>query len=203
MIDNNIKVPSYWFFLSEEDQQMYIKMSKALAEPTLKNKRNTKFSDFENILEAINIYINHEQFDKWKRCLATGVFIFEDGIAVNNKRLKVLVHRCKTSINTSLKGLGYTIIKCTSAECQELLTAIPFLANNQHELRQWTIRYKQKKNSSTKDRKKKVKIKEEMITPTVETLENENEQKNDEKGNESTNENPFEDMFSFDDSTFY
>ena len=197
-----MRIPSYWFFLSEEDQQMYIKMSKALAEPTSKNKRNTKVSDFENILEAIDIYINHEPLDKWKRCLATGVFMFEGGIAVNNRRLKILVHKCKTSINTSLKGLGYTMITCTSAECQELLTAIPFLANNQHELRQWTVRYIPQKDDKTKDNKKRNVINDAAITPPVQKLGDDNNETNEENDN-SMNENIFDDIFSFDDNSFF
>ena len=146
-------------------------MSKTLAAPTSKNKRNTKISDFENILEAIDIFQNHEPNEKWKRCLATGVFKFNGGIAVNNKQLKILVHRCKTSINTSLKGLGYTIINCSSNECHELLDAIPFLATNQHELRQWTIRYKAQSNEINQAKKKSPDTSDTFYTPAAPNIE--------------------------------
>ena len=128
---------------------MYNKISNALSVPTSKNKRNTKLSSFLNIINAVDTFQNYRQLDKWKRCLITGIVKFDSGIAININRFKSLVHKCKTSINTSLRMLGYTNSKVKPDNCKELLTAFPLLANNKYELKNWSIRIKQKTQTST------------------------------------------------------
>lgn len=135
--------------LAQDDQQMYMKISNALSAPTSKNKRNTKASNFLSIINAIVTFQNHREPDKWKRCLITGIVKFEDGIAININRFKSLVHKCKTSINSSLRMLGYANSKVKPDNCKELLAAIPSLANNKYELRNWSIRIKQKKQTGS------------------------------------------------------
>ena len=141
-------LPYFWELLSTDDQEMYSKISNALGAPTLKNKRNTKINDFSDALEAIEIYQNHDKSDKWRRCLVSGLVLFDGGIAVNIKQFRKLVRKCKTSINTSLKGMGYTIISGKATECEELLEAIPCLRGNTAELRQWTVRYKEEDSNN-------------------------------------------------------
>ena len=145
---NSNNLPLFWEILALDDQQTYMKISNALGAPTLKNKRNTKIDTFSDALEAIDIFQNHSEVDKWKRFLVCGVVKFDGGIAVNINQLRKLVRKCKTSINTSLKGMGYTIISGKSSECPELLRAIPCLRGNSAELRQWTIRYLEKDDQS-------------------------------------------------------
>ena len=144
LVGNSNNLPLFWDLLSNEDKETYMRISNVLSAPTLKNKRNTKIDTFSDALEAIDIFQNHSETDKWKRFLVCGVVKFEGGIAVNINQLKKLVRKCKTSINTSLKGMGYTIISGKSCESPELLTAIPCLRGNNAELRQWTIRYLEK-----------------------------------------------------------
>ena len=139
--NTNTNLPFFWEILSADDQSTYMKISNALGAPTLKNKRNTKIDSFADAIEAIDIFQNHCEDDKWRRYLVCGLFKFDGGIAVNINQLKKLVRKCKTSINTSLKGMGYTIISGKSSECPELLQAIPCLRGNSAELRQWTVRY--------------------------------------------------------------
>lgn len=133
--------PKFWKLLSDEDQITYKKIQDALSQPSLKNKRNTKIDDFTDIIDAIEMYQNHNMQDKWRRCLACGFLKFDGGVAVNTSQLRILVLRCKTSINTSLKGMGYTIISGRASDCEELLNEIPCLKGNPSELRQWTVRY--------------------------------------------------------------
>jgi hypothetical protein len=140
-------LPYFWELLSSSDQEMYIKISNALGAPTLKNKRNTRINDFADALEAIEIYQNHEPAEKWKRCLVSGLVKFDGGIVVNIKQFKKLVRKCKTSINTSLKDLGYSIVSGKACDCEELLNAIPCLRGNTAELRQWTVRYRAESSS--------------------------------------------------------
>lgn len=135
------KLPTFWKLLSESDQRMYRKIQEVLSQLSTKNKRNTKIDDFRELVDAIDIFENYDKESKWRRCLACGLVKFDGGIAVITSQLSILALRCKTSINTSLKGMGYTIISGKSSESEEFLKEIPYISGNPSEMRQWTVRY--------------------------------------------------------------
>ena len=149
--------PPHFEILSEDDKQMYARICAAVQAPSLRNKRNKRADDFRDVLEAIELFENHDIEGKWKRCLVCGLFKFENGIAVNISVLKRLIMKCKSSINGSLKAIGYPTVSYKAANCEELLNGIPFLKGNVPELRQWTIRY-----TSTES---KPNISDEYVTP--------------------------------------
>lgn len=134
-------LPNHWELLNDADRQTYERIRAALTAPSNKNKKNKRADEFRDILEAIYLFENHDDVDKWKRCLVCGVFKFEGGIAVNISALKRLVFKCKSSINGSLKAIGYPNVKYKSSQCEELLQGIPYLKGNTVELRQWTVRF--------------------------------------------------------------
>jgi hypothetical protein len=136
----NPAYPQHWELLSDTDKEVYRRISTALSAPSSRNKRNKRINDFREILDAIEIFINSNEADRWKRCLVCGVCRLTDGIAVNVPQLKKLIFKCKSSINGALKGLGYDIVVAKTASCPELLRLIPVLRNCPTELRQWTIR---------------------------------------------------------------
>lgn len=137
---SNSKHPNHWDLLNEDDKEIYRQISAALSAPTSKNKRNKKIDDFTEVIVAIERFENTDEKDRWKRCLVCGVCQLSNGIAVNITQLKRLVFKCKSSINGSLKGMGYDTVVSKTSACEELLEAIPYLRNNTTELRQWTVR---------------------------------------------------------------
>ncbi|EAX96043.1 hypothetical protein TVAG_309630 [Trichomonas vaginalis G3] len=140
--------PNHWELLNEADKQTYDRICAALTAPSNKNKKNKRADEFREILEAITLFENHDEVDKWKRCLVCGVYQFEDGIAVNISALKRLIFKCKSSINGSLKAIGYPNVTYKCSSCEELLKGIPFLRGNTVELRQWTVRYRAPKEEA-------------------------------------------------------
>lgn len=134
--------PAYYELLSDMDKATYERIRQAIIAPTNKNKKYKRADDFREIMEAIELYQNHEPNEKWKRCLVCGVFKFDKGIAVKISALKQLIFKCKSSINGSLKAIGYPTVDYKSSMCEELLNGIPYLRGNISELRQWTVRYK-------------------------------------------------------------
>ena len=135
----------------------------AIQAPTTQSKRNKRLTEFEDIIDAIEVFENHEEIEKWKRYLVCGLYRFENGIAVNISTLKQLIHRCKSSINGSLKDIGYVKVINKAGTCAELIQAIPYLQKKANELRQWTIRYKLKGDEKEKEKgkpKEKMKDKE-------------------------------------------
>jgi hypothetical protein len=74
------------------------------------------------------------------RGMACGLYWLPDGIAVDVHEVRLLVPRCKSSINGSLHKLGYTL-SLGRIECAEVITKIfPLLRDQTAELRKWSIR---------------------------------------------------------------
>jgi hypothetical protein len=140
--------PDHWNILSDVDKEVYLRIRSALSAPSIRNKRNKRIDDFKEVLDAIDIFLNTDERDKWKRSLVCGVCRLTDGIAINPNRLQHLIFKCKSSINGCLKGIGYDIVVSNAALSQELVRQIPILRNDLAELRQWTIRTR-KNHSST------------------------------------------------------
>jgi hypothetical protein len=133
--------PHNWELLSTSDQGIYRQLHQALSAPSNRDRRNKRVDDFKEILEAIELFENVDDDDRWKRCLVCGIFTFPGGIAVNIQQLKALIVRCKSSINGSLKRLGYTKVASKMEGCEPLFETIPFLRTHGSELRKWTLRY--------------------------------------------------------------
>lgn len=144
----NLKnLPLHFGLLNNEDRFTYERIASAIAAPSTRNKRNKRAEEFQEIIDALDTYVNYEDGDKWKRALVCGIFKFKNGIAVNISQLKKLVLKCKSSINGSFRAIGYPNVSSKANECSELLECIPFLKNNASELRQWTIRTRDDKNT--------------------------------------------------------
>jgi hypothetical protein len=124
-------------------------MSSALSAPSSRNIRDKRRDAFREILDAIEIFLNTNEEDKWKRSLVCGVCRLTDAIAINPARLQHLTFKCKSSINGCLKGLGYDIVVASPALSQELLRQIPVLKNDLPETRRWTIRVEQSRSPRT------------------------------------------------------
>jgi hypothetical protein len=61
-------------------------------------------------------------------------------IAINTRQLRLLIGKCKSSINGAMSKMGFGTAPLKSAASQALITFIPFLKGNFVEQRQWTIR---------------------------------------------------------------
>jgi hypothetical protein len=133
--------PHNWELLSASDQVIYKQLHQALSAQSNRDRRNRRVDDFKEILEAIELFENIDEEDRWKRCLVCGIFTFPGGVAVNIQQLKALIVRCKSSINGSLKGLGYARVASKLDGCDPLFETIPFLRTHGSELRKWTLRY--------------------------------------------------------------
>jgi hypothetical protein len=138
--------PRFFALLNNNDREVFLRITSALSAPSSRNKRNTRMNEFEEIVEAIDLFENTDQDDKWKRCLACGIVKLTAGIAVNTNQLRHLVFKCRSSINGSLKGLGYDSIVTKPEATEELLDLIPALRALPAELKQWTIRARQQEN---------------------------------------------------------
>jgi hypothetical protein len=82
--------------------------------------------------------------DDWKRGLACGLFWFppEETVAVCPRQLRLLISKCKSSINASFQILGYGMGVAGADCCNLIVRHLPPLGDSFHEMRQWTLRQK-------------------------------------------------------------
>jgi hypothetical protein len=62
------------------------------------------------------------------------------GLAINIRQLKILLGRCKSSINGSLQQIGFVSRPPGQSVDRELMRLIPLLVDDHMELKKWTIR---------------------------------------------------------------
>ena len=139
----NIQVnpePQYWNLLSHDDKSAYAQLRSALSSPACKNRRNKSIATFSEIVDAIHKYVEKGDGNDNKRSLVCGITWIDDGIAINTHQLRLLINKCKSSINGSFQAMGYGTIPTASDSASQIIQKFPFLKNNFSELRQWTVR---------------------------------------------------------------
>jgi hypothetical protein len=134
--------PQYWEFLSDIDKATYLQLKRDFTEASLRHARNTRLETFDGILEAIRHFAERKDDHDWRRFLVCGVCWIDNAIAINTRQLRLLVSKCKSSINGSLQKMGYTTNMSHSESWKILFPHIPLLKDHFSELRQWTVRYK-------------------------------------------------------------
>ena len=137
-----METPEYWDILSEEDRTQYQKMKQDFSSGVMKRVRNSRAETFDEILEVIKKFCVKNDDNDWKRYLVCGVCWMDSAIAINTRQLRLLVCKCKSSINGSLQKMGYTTNMAHSESWKILFPKIPLLKDHFPELRKWTIRYK-------------------------------------------------------------
>lgn len=88
----------------------------------------------------IKNYAIRGDMDDWKRCLVCGICWLPEGIGINTHQLRILIFKCKSSINGSLQKMRYTFNLGRSEAGNAVARYMPILRNNSSELRQWTVR---------------------------------------------------------------
>lgn len=152
-------VPQYWDLLNEDDRECYLKLKKELSVENIKKGRNSKLDSFEGILDTIKAFVIKGNDNDWKRCLVCGICWMDESIGINTRQLRILLSKCKSSINGSLQKMGYTTNMSHAESWKILFPHIPLLKDHFNELRQWTIRQKGSPNQrSTKSKQDKTQI---------------------------------------------
>ena len=141
MTQESKDLPPYWELLSEEDKAGYLNLKAGFSSNLNRRSKNSKFDNFEGILETIKIYAERGDGDDWRRCLVCGICWMDQSIAINTRQLRKLILKCKSSINGSLQKLGYATDTSHSESWKTLFPHIPILKDHFSELRKWTVRY--------------------------------------------------------------
>lgn len=132
--------PQFLDLLSGDDIEGYNNLKEQLSSPHCRNQRNKRLENFSEMLNTIKAYAVRGDENDWKRCLVCGVVWLTSGIAINTRQLRILINKCKSSINGSLHRMGYSTVMSRGDTSSQLVDMIPILRNNFSELRQWTVR---------------------------------------------------------------
>ena len=134
------QLPNYFNFLSEYDRYQYSVLRAQMQAQTSKNQRNKRVENFTETLEAIKRFCCRGDGEDWRRFLVCGICWLPEGIAINTRQLRILIFKCKSSINGSLHKMGFNVNLGRTEAANALIMAIPMLKDNTIELRQWTVR---------------------------------------------------------------
>jgi hypothetical protein len=135
-------VPDFWHLLSEQDQVDYINLRETLNASACQRNRGHRIEAFDAVLDAIRHYVERGDDNDWRRALVCGFCWTDAVVAINTRQLRLLISKCKSSINGSLQRLGYFTNPAHSESWRLLFQKIPFLMDHYNELRQWSLRCK-------------------------------------------------------------
>jgi hypothetical protein len=131
----------YITLLSAADSDSFAELRLLLASPVHRYHRNKRVEIAMAALLLIRRFCIRNAEDDWRRCLVSGICWLEpETIAVNSRHLGHLLGRSKSSTNGVLALMKYAAQEMTDDSIRRLCRAIPYLAQNPRELRQWTLR---------------------------------------------------------------
>ena len=133
-------VPLFWEFLSDIDKKSYTQMRIAFSSRACKHRRHHSNELNREIVNSIKNFVVRNDPDDWKRALVTGIVWLPNAIAINTRQLRLLLSKCKSSINALFQNMGYVTIPTTTDYSSSLIQYFPVLKDNFGELRKWTIR---------------------------------------------------------------
>lgn len=133
-------VKMYWDMLSDIDRDAYTRLWQTFTSSACKHRRHHSLEINSGILNTIKAFVLRNDEDDWKRGLVCGIWWINDTVAINTRQLRLLISKCKSSVNALFQGLGYTTVPPSSEFSTSLMCAFPCLKENLSELRQWTAR---------------------------------------------------------------
>jgi hypothetical protein len=135
-----VQLPLYWALLSDTNKGEYLAMRQALSSSACKHRRNHSKEINQDIVTTIRSFVMRNDADDWKRGLVCGICWLDADIAINTRQLRLLLSKCKSSINAMFQAIGYSTVPTTNDFAGALATLFPVIKDNFGELRKWTIR---------------------------------------------------------------
>jgi hypothetical protein len=134
------EVPHLWALLSKGDKLQYLTLKSTIDSNSHNPARNHRVGLFQRVLKTVHQFAVRGDASDWKRCMVCGVFWLPPALAVNTSRLRLLVPRCKSSINGCIRLMGYTETLSHTESARVLNYAWPSSIDFSDELKQWTVR---------------------------------------------------------------
>ena len=130
--------PAFWSILDNSDQQKYKKLRDEISILAKQNRNKETPQLFQKELNMIKAFCVQGDEKDYERMVVCGIiFHFPSVIAIHIQQLKILMSKCKSSINNFLKKLGYKTIQqglTQDISCKSAILQSPC------ESKKWTIR---------------------------------------------------------------
>ncbi|OHS93058.1 hypothetical protein TRFO_12071 [Tritrichomonas foetus] len=138
---DEMKVPrNHWNQLTSEDQATFKQLHIHFLQQQKEHIKERKTSFFFNDVLMLMKYIDYTALRRDDRAICTGLAFSGPFACVNTQQLKIILGRCKSSINNSFQQIGYDAVKNKSKSREAVLAIIPSLITEQNTLRKWTVR---------------------------------------------------------------
>lgn len=136
----NPSQPMFWGLLNDQDRDALENMRRSLGSPACRHRRHNSVKINAEIMNMIKSFIVRHDSQDPTRALVCGICWLPDGIAINTRQLRLLLGKCKSSINALFQSLGYATTPVASDFVALLSRMFPLLKDNPTELRKWTVR---------------------------------------------------------------
>jgi hypothetical protein len=133
-------LPMFWNLIPSQDRPGYTMLRNELASKVCKHRRNEMRELNYQILQTVQHYIIGTDGGNCQRAMVCGFSWSGTTLVVNVRQLRVLLSKCKSSINAMFDSLGYCRPPDTPETRAMLEDCLPLLKGNFAELRQWSVR---------------------------------------------------------------
>jgi len=133
-------LPANFNLLSGADQQEFLALKDKFHAVTARAGKGERLDVLSERLALIRQFIERGDEDDSTRTAVCGIFFLRDSLAVNIQSLRILLGKCKSSINGSLQRLGYSAEPHGCDADEEFLSRVPGPLRQGSELRTWSIR---------------------------------------------------------------
>ncbi|KAK8900186.1 hypothetical protein M9Y10_002509 [Tritrichomonas musculus] len=144
-MNSNEILPRGFNLLCDDDKVDYIAIKNRFQDEINLSRHGERLDVFVSRLRIVRRFINKDliPLNRWRRMVSCGIIFLDncDALAINIQQLKILLGKCKSSINGSLQQLGYIAKPSTNEINQEISQQIPLIKEDYFELKKWTIRY--------------------------------------------------------------
>ena len=134
------QIPFHWQLLNGSDIEEYFRIRSSLQTESGKSRKGERRETFINALHIIRNFIEKGDSNDWKRGVVCGIVFLEKTIAINIQQLRLLLGKCKSSINGSLQQLGFSSLPPGREMFEEFLRKVPCFQKESTELKKWTLR---------------------------------------------------------------
>ena len=137
LIDN---LPGHWNLLTRSDLDEYVKLRKSFYDEIRKSKKGERLDAFIQRILKIKNFVERGDGDDWKRGLVCGIIFLPNSIAIHIQQFRLLLGKCKSSINGSLQAIGFAAHPQGGPIETELLMKVPIFQKEHSEVKKWTVR---------------------------------------------------------------
>ena len=137
MIDN---LPLHWELITRQDLDDYVQLRNSFYDEIRKSKKGERLDAFIRRLIKIKEFVERGDSDDWKRGLVCGIIFMKNSIAIHIQQFRLLLGKCKSSINGSLQQIGFVAHPQGGPIEEELFEKVPIFRKEHSEVKKWTVR---------------------------------------------------------------